>query len=552
MIPRKSLIALLLLLLLQVSSCVKKRMDKLAAPIARELSLEKKIGQMIMVAVPGTKMNKKTAAIIKRYMPGGIILFGYNLKNEDKIEEYIARMQNISMSASGIPLFIATDQEGGRVKRIVKRVTQFPGNMALGIADSKELTYRMAKILGLQIKRLGINMNLAPVLDVNNNPDNPVINIRSFGSDPEIVSELGVNYIKGIQESGCISVGKHFPGHGDTNKDSHLTLPVINYNMERLARIEFPPFIKAINSGLDCVMSAHIAFPKILKSNKPATISKIFLTDILRRRMGFKGIIITDDMEMNAISKEMKMGEAAVKSILAGADIVLVTTHGKSIPMMLNSIRKAVEQGILTMERIDDSVRRIIELKLRYNIMYYTDKKIKKTGLFFTDSELSILKDADRINSEISRKAIFYHGNDELLMPPKETSRIFIMSDKILLKTVKIDGNDRVYKNLRKAFSDRKLRAGKSPKVLYYHIHELKPHIKKIKRLKDFCRKYSIEPVILSTGNPFPIVRSGFADNILISFSNTDESIRQMGNCINGDFKPVMKSKLSLGFPEKR
>ncbi|TFH42525.1 MAG: glycoside hydrolase family 3 protein, partial [Chrysiogenales bacterium] len=192
-----------------ISGCAQKRYDGEALLISRMMDLDRKIGQMIMVAIPGSEMSRDTERILERYKPGGVILFGYNLSSFESNRRFIASMQESSMRHSGVPLFVSIDQEGGRVVRIVSGITQFPGTMAAGVAGNARLAYHWGRALGLQLRDTGVNMNLAPVLDVNNNPRNPVINTRSFGPDPRLVAKLGAAYIKGLQESRCIAVGKH-------------------------------------------------------------------------------------------------------------------------------------------------------------------------------------------------------------------------------------------------------------------------------------------------------------------------------------------------------
>ena len=196
--------------------------------IVKNMSIEEKIGQLLMIGVPGTAINKSSRELIASYRPGGLILFGYNYRTTEQLKKLNNSLQNYASGKKSLPMFISIDQEGGRVRRITGQgVTQFPGNMAAGSANDPLLTYRWARILGIQLRRLGVNMNLAPDVDVNNNPDNPVINTRSFGSDPEIVARHGRAYVKGLQKGGVMAVAKHFPGHGDTSADSHKTLPVI-------------------------------------------------------------------------------------------------------------------------------------------------------------------------------------------------------------------------------------------------------------------------------------------------------------------------------------
>ncbi len=548
---------LLLLILIGEINCVKEDLknasrDNIKADkpdLVRGLTLDQKIGQMIIAAIPGTKMNNSAQQLIKEILPGGIILFGYNLNEKDSIKVYIDGLQKESMAGSGIPLFISIDQEGGRVKRIVREATQFPGNMAAGSGGDGELAYRMARVLGLQLRALGINMNYAPVLDVNNNPDNPVINTRSFGSDTGTVSLLGKRYIRGLQDSSCIAVGKHFPGHGDTNSDSHLTLPVIPYDMSRLNAVEFPPFIEAIKENVEGIMTAHISFPEILKRSEPATLSREFLTDILRVKMNFKGLVITDDMEMNAISKVM-IGESAVKSILAGADIILSTSYGRNVNIISDTIKKAVAEKRIPLERIDESVRRILDVKLRYNIISLNKNKIEEGVVIHSEHAAKILSEAQNINHELSRKALYYQGDRKLLLSGRDISRVFITGNRYAAKNLIFFENDSVFGN-EKDFMAAGGKSG-SRKVVYYHVEDYIPDMGRIKNFYDYCIKSNIEIVILSSGNPYPILRSDSIKNLLMTFSNTEESIRQMAFCLNGVFTPDAGSTIFRGIPGRK
>jgi len=239
-------------------------------------------------AVPGPiRSHKPVKSLIEKYNPADHT-FGFNISNKNDTARFINDMQKSPWILQAFP-FHFYRPGGRRVFRILDGITQFPGAMATGAADDKDLTYKAAMALGMQLRLMGVNMNLTPVLDVNNNPNNPVINTRSFGSNPLSVAYLGVAYILGLQRAMCIAVGKHFPGHGDTNDDSHFTLPVISYNLDRLRSIEFLPFIEAIKNGVECIMTAHIAYPSIMQNKEPATVSKLFLTDILRTEMKFEG-----------------------------------------------------------------------------------------------------------------------------------------------------------------------------------------------------------------------------------------------------------------------
>ncbi|PKL40599.1 MAG: beta-N-acetylhexosaminidase [Spirochaetae bacterium HGW-Spirochaetae-1] len=539
---------IILLLCLIVTTCGKKRMFEKADALISTLSMEQKIGQMLMVALPGKAMNSDMEKILEKFLPGGVIYFGYNLTDDKGIAALTGEIQIKSMQNSGIPVFVSVDQEGGRVVRITSGVTQFPGNMAAGVGGDRDLVFQWARILGMEMRALGINMNLAPVLDVNNNPENPVINTRSFGSDPELVAGMGRAYIKGLQESRCIAVGKHFPGHGDTNKDSHLTLPVIHYGMDRLKRIELPPFAEAIDAGLECVMTAHIAFPEIVGNTDSATISPFFLTDVLRRDMKFEGVVMTDDMEMNAISGKYDLGEAAVKSVQAGSDIILISSYGVNTEKIFSALMEAVRKGAIDEKRINDSVRRIIELKLRYNIMDFKENRVVSGHVEYSEKEKKLEGKAGEVNEMLSRNALYYYGRDDLLKPGQETVRVFVSGSDVLRRSLKKDNNDFIVENISGLQGIlRKIGKSSKPVIVYYHIY--KPDFAELAMVKDMTGGKYMECVLVSSGDPFPVTRTGMFKSYLLSFSNTDISLELLAECLNGAVTPLKNNSVYLGMP---
>ncbi|HNR87557.1 MAG TPA: beta-N-acetylhexosaminidase [Spirochaetota bacterium] len=507
----------------------------------RRLTLEQKIGQMIMPGVAGKEMNPAASAMIGTYKPGGIILFGFNLSDKNGTRTFIRELQRRSMDVGGLPLFISIDQEGGRVKRIRDGVTQFPGNMALGAGGDPELAYTIARVLGMQLRMMGVNMNLAPVLDVNNNYHNPVINLRSFGSSKEIVSRLGAAYIRGIQDAKCIAVGKHFPGHGDTNKDSHVTLPVIPYDERRLEQLEWVPFRAAIASRVEGIMTAHIAYPSILNNDDSATISRYFLTDVLRTRMNYDGLIISDDMEMHAIAKRMDLGTAAVKAVNAGADIVLISSYEKNIPVIFNALKNAAIDGTLSTERIDQSVRRILASKLRYSIMKVTESSTILSEPDYSDSQLRLLETADTVNATASKRAICYLGRDGALFRRLGSGAI---------RSVVINASPVFRAHLTRSvpgcrFADSVDGIRDTTALAVYYTDRLQQSDIAQHSTKAAARR--IPFLVVFPGNPFELHALTSMPDLLISFSNTDESLRQLAVCIGGGFIPRYGSPIDLG-----
>ncbi|MFV3011672.1 beta-N-acetylhexosaminidase [Clostridium botulinum] len=338
-------------------------------PIAKlisEMTLEEKIGQMVIVGFDGYEVNDQVRSLIRNYHVGGFILYGYNVKNASQLLALINYIK-ITNHINKIPLFMSVDEEGGRVSRMPSEFKKFPSNEVIGKANNGELSYKIGYTIAEEIKAFGFNMDFAPVLDINSNPNNPVIGDRSFGSNAQIVSKLGVQTMKGIQAGGVIPVIKHFPGHGNTSVDSHVGLPAVSNDLNRLKSFELIPFEAAINNGADAVMVAHILLYKI-DPTYPASLSKTIITDILRGQLGFMGVVITDDMTMGAIVKYYDISNAAVRSVNAGSDIVLVA-HGYDYEeKVINALINAARNGTISMERINESVYRILKLKQKYNL----------------------------------------------------------------------------------------------------------------------------------------------------------------------------------------
>ncbi|AJS61394.1 glycoside hydrolase [Paenibacillus sp. IHBB 10380] len=328
------------------------------------MSLEQKIGQMFICGFPTEQPDENIQTLIEDYHLGGIIYFRRNVKSLTQMKALSDSLQSLALRDEQPPLWIAIDQEGGMVARIdVEEMSSIPGNMALGATANTEYSFKAGSVNASELLSLGINMNLAPCLDINNNPMNPIIGIRSFGEDPDQVSEHGEAVIRAYQEQGLSAVGKHFPGHGDTMSDSHFGVAIIPHDMDRLRKIELKPFVKAIEYGIDAIMTAHVIFPAIEPNQIPATLSSAVLTDLLRKELGFQGLIMTDCLEMHAISQTCGISEGAIRAINAGADCILVSHTYSEQVAALEAVKKAVETGVIKESTIDDAVTRILAMK---------------------------------------------------------------------------------------------------------------------------------------------------------------------------------------------
>ena len=338
------------------------------------MTLEEKVGQTMLVFFEGGALSENLSKFVSELRVGGVILYSSrnNIESVHQVASLNEMIQRTALASGARPLFIAIDQEGGLIARIREGVTLFPGNMALGATGDPSLASRVASVMGEELSSLGINMNFAPVMDVNNNPLNPIIGVRSFGSNPLNVARLGTAMIHAFMEKGVYPSAKHFPGHGDTEVDSHSGLPIINVTRGRLESVEFPPFKAAITAGVPMVMTAHVLVPSLDERN-PATLSSSIL-GILRTEMRFEGLIVTDSMGMEALKKERTMEEAAIEAFNAGADILLFgadrghkeTEHFDMYEALLDACRK----GTITSGRLDEAVGRILNAKKAMGLLH--------------------------------------------------------------------------------------------------------------------------------------------------------------------------------------
>lgn len=335
-----------------------------------EWTLRQKIGQMILCGFEGTGMTEDLESFIEQNHIGGVIYFARNVKDTQQVAQLSEQLQQVAKRSQNLPLWISIDQEGGMVARLTEGVALMPGQMAIAAGaleatDGSKSAYESSFISGQELRTLGVNMNFAPVLDVNNNPDNPVIGVRSFGESPELVAEFGRKSMQGYQDVGVVATAKHFPGHGDTNVDSHLDLPTVEHSEARIRAVELVPFVESIKNGVDAIMSAHIYFPALESAKLPVTLSKSVLTGLLREELGFEGVIMTDCMEMNAISEHYGTAPAAVMAVEAGADLVLISHSRDRQLAAITALERAVQEGRITEARIDASVARLLALKER-------------------------------------------------------------------------------------------------------------------------------------------------------------------------------------------
>ena len=338
----------------------------------QEMSLEEKIAQMLILYYYSPECDNNLQDIVKNVKPGGFILFNENISSYEGTLNFVKTLQ----SNSEIPLFISIDQEGGRVQRFSQlsdeKVTKIPSMYSLGVKNDKTLAYDVGKVMAEELRTIGVNMTFAPVVDVYSNINNTVIGDRSFSSSNEIVSNLAISLAKGLEDNGVIPVYKHFPGHGDTDVDSHYDLPVINKTLEELEKNELIPFKAAIDNDAKVIMIGHLAVPSITKDNKPASLSSKIINDLLKEKMGFDGVVVTDALNMKALTNNYSNVEIYEKASNAGVDLLLMPGSSKDT---INSIVKSVNEGKISVDRINDAVTRILMLKYSsINDYKYLDK----------------------------------------------------------------------------------------------------------------------------------------------------------------------------------
>lgn len=336
-----------------------------AEDVLKAMSLEEKIGQMVIAGLDGLTADEHAEAMLAKYRVGGFVFFARNIQDSRQALALVNSLK--ALNKRHVPLFLAIDEEGGRVTRLPAEYRKLPASRSIGDTGSVSLAYEVGGILADRVKSLGFNMDFAPVLDINSNPDNPVIGDRSLGTTAQGVTGMGIAVMKGIQAGNIIPVVKHFPGHGDTAVDSHKGLPRVEADMDRLESFELVPFRAAVTSQADMVMTAHILLPRI-DPKHPATLSKPIITGILRNLLGFQGVVITDDLNMAAVKDNYDLGDAAVLAVNAGVDIVLTCHEYANLVHVISALRNAVEGGLIPAERIEESVLRILRLKQKYTL----------------------------------------------------------------------------------------------------------------------------------------------------------------------------------------
>ncbi|WP_174614310.1 glycoside hydrolase family 3 protein [Virgibacillus ihumii] len=521
------------------------------------MTLKEKLGQMLMPdfrtweGEDVTEMLPEIKQLVKEYHLGGVILFRENVVTTEQTARLVHAYQKASEKYG---MLVTIDQEGGIVTRL-QSGTDFPGNMALGATRSAELSYDVGKAIGEELQALGINMNLAPVLDVNNNPDNPVIGVRSFGGSPELVAELGIAYTKGLQSTGVAATAKHFPGHGDTSVDSHLGLPEVPYGMERLKEVELYPFQKAMEADIDAIMTAHVTFPKIddtkVISKKtgeevllPATLSHKVLTGLMREQMGFDGVIITDALNMGAITDHFGSVDAAIRAVKAGTDIVLMPV---GLEEVADGLYHAIQSGEISVDRIEASVKRILTLKIERNIIK-AESTPPPEEIIANAQEVVGSEAHQQTEAEAAKKSITLVKNDNVLpLDPSADDKIAVVSSSFadrLYNSIKAHHDNTMLIEASGSLSAEQLAKLENASAVIagtytYSVSGRSPDSPQMQMVNQLIEELETPVIGVGIRNPYDIMAYPEIDGYLAQYGFRNASFEASANTIFGENNPT-------------
>lgn len=540
-----------------------------------ELTLEEKVGQLMMpwvlgdFAPEGSTGHDRVVRYLEELKVGGVIMsVGTPTEVAAKVNDFQRRAR--------LPLLVAADLETGAGFRMWGAVympgpielggaTNFPSLMAVGATGSDRWAYEMGRITAVEARAVGIHTPFAPVLDVNNNPQNPIINVRSFGEDPALVGRLGASFVRGLQDHGAIATGKHFPGHGDTGVDSHVALPTIRASRERMDSLELRPFREAVAAGMGGIMTAHITVPSLNGGNgEPATLSPRVLTEVLRGELGFHGLIFTDAMDMAAISGRLGSGEAAVRALLAGADVILMPA---SVEQAVSGILDAVRSGRIPMERLDDTVLRLLRAKESLGLHRERQVPLERIPTVVGIPAHTAVADS------IAQESITLLRNERNLLPLLGTRSANVMSVTYRRTTDILAGrafNQRLrgtYPRLTTADVDRDSGAGVYDGLLrqarnsalvvvstYVAVVTASGTVALPEEVTEFVNRLSglgVPHVVVSFGNPYLITEFPGIQAYMLAWSGSVASQRAAANALLGRFSITGRTPTRIpGFAE--
>jgi beta-N-acetylhexosaminidase len=527
--------------------------------VLNQMSLRERIGQMIISSTLAENYDensnefKNLKRLCNEQKIGGFIFFKGTAKG------YLD-LSNRLQGSSDIPLLISADFERGSGMRVIDG-SLFPNNMALGAANNPELTYKMGFEIAKETRAIGVHQNYSPVCDINNNPNNPIINVRSFGEDPQLVSKLSEQMIKGLQDGKVIATAKHFPGHGDTEIDSHNDLPVINFDNDRLYKIELVPFINAIEKGVMSVMIAHLSIPSLEPSpHIPSSLSKNIVNDLLIEKLNFNGLIVTDALNMKGITKYYNNDQVAIMCVEAGIDLILMNMDEEK---SINAIERAVKNGKISEDRIDKSVKKILyakkwlglfENKFASEENFATKINTQESSTIsqrIADESITLIKDTKNILpiKNINSKFLIVNLSSNTVTPNSAAFNLRINesfpNNEIINITDDIDANK--IKDLKQKISGFDfIILPIYAKVMYGtgKISILPSHIGLIKELNSLSDKV----IVISFGNPYILKEFSDINSYICAYGDAEVTIKAVIKSITGIIH--FKGKLPVSITE--
>jgi len=490
-----------------------------------EMTLEEKIGQMLCLSFNGTEYNDQLKLLVEKHSIGTIIEFGRNVKNLKQVHELNKQIHKHSK----YPIFIGLDHEGGMVRRVMQDITYLPGAMALGNATDDEM-YRIYNQVGKELRQLGFNMNYMPSVDVNNNPYNPVINSRSYSDEAILVAKKGKIAAQAMQDALVLPTPKHFPGHGNTNVDSHVGLPVVDSTKEELYNIELKPFQEVINNNVDGIMVAHILF-KNVDSEYPSSLSHEMITKVLKEEMGFKGLIITDSLTMSAIYKRYCVRDIIKYSVNAGNDVIMFCGEANMFDQetIVNEFLDLVKTGEIPMSRVEESVKKVIALKEKYKF------NLGNNCLDNIDFDADFNKEPE-LAKELTNRSISVYRDENNLLPIKDNEKVISIFPKFHVATL-VDNIDNEQISIGKYF--------KCDEIIYENENCLENIVQKAdeydkiilatyntnnnstsKKIYDLLNKDKL--ICVALRSPFDLIHLKGCKTYICTFDCTKESLQAL------------------------
>lgn len=493
------------------------------------------VGQHILVDFSGTEVTPGLERLIRSGRVGGVILFRKNIASAAQVQSLCTELQRLAEDAGLPPLWISVDQEGGLVNQLLD-VPLVPSAMALGATGSPEEAAAAGRITGSVLRWVGINTNHAPVLDVNTNPQNPIIGVRSFGEDPERVARLGCAYLRAMQSCGVLGTVKHFPGHGSTSVDSHVALPVVEKDRAQLERCELVPFRAAFEAGAEALMTAHVLYPA-LDPDLPATLSPRILDGLLRRELGFSGLVFTDALGMRAVRDRWTLPEAAVAALRAGADVVLALGPEAEQWEVMRAVDSALRTGALRLHRLRESQRRILRAKERYAASKGPEAvelgALEERAQHIADRAATLVRDqGGRIPLPSGPTAVLHVGHDPSVPLGTTLGRELL---RLRPDTVPVD-------------SEADLNSGSWTNVVVASLTwRSTEHLEAVRRL---CERYGDRLVVVGIGNPYELAHLPEESTYVAVYGPDPASLRAAARVLCGALRPEGRLPVTVGARE--